>query len=95
MFALGSQGVSSLEIETTAVNGKPIVCGDSLVFGAAPVFLPIVPVLVAARTSAGFGLAEGTAEFLACASVIGCFPSLRMARPASQMGLPASSFSAG
>lgn len=30
-LALRAQGVGSLEIEATAVDGKPVVCGDRLV----------------------------------------------------------------
>ena len=46
-LTLRPQGVSPLEIETAAVNGKPVVIGNGLVFRAAPVFLPVVPILVA------------------------------------------------
>ena len=62
-LALRTQSVGSFEIETGAVNGKPVVSGDSFVFGAAPV-LPIVPVFVVTGTFAISGLAEGTAKFL-------------------------------
>lgn len=75
-LALRAQGVGSLEIEAAAFDGKPVVCGDRLVFGAAPVFLSVVPILVVTGTNAGSGLAEGTAEFLAGASVIRCFSVL-------------------
>ena len=63
-LTLRPQGVSPLEIETATVNGKPVVIGNGLVFRAAPVFLPVVPILVAAGTRARFGLTEGAAVFL-------------------------------
>lgn len=64
-LALGTQGIDSLKIEAAAVNGKPVVRGDGLIFGAAPVLLSIVPILVAAGTGAALGVTEGTAELLA------------------------------
>ena len=63
-LTLCTQGVCSLETEAAAVNGKPVVCWNGLILGAAPVFLAVVPVFVAARANTGLGLAEGTAEFL-------------------------------
>ena len=63
-LTLRPQGVSPLETEAAAVNGKPVVIGNGLIFRAAPVFLPVVPILVVAGTFAGFGLAEGAAVFL-------------------------------
>ena len=64
-LALCTQGVCSLETEAAAVNGKPVICWNGLILGAAPVFLAVVPVFVAARANTGLGLAEGAAEFLA------------------------------
>ena len=64
-LTLCTQGVCSLETETAAVNGKPVVIGNGLIFRAAPVLLAVVPILVAARANTSLGLAEGTAEFLA------------------------------
>lgn len=75
-LALGAQGVGSLEIGTGTVNGKPVVSGDGFVFGAASVFLSIVPIFVVAGTFTGLGLAKGAAEFLAGAPVIGRFSVL-------------------
>ena len=63
-LTLRPQGVSPFKVETTAVNGKPVVIGNGLVFRAAPVLLPVVPVFVATRANTGFGLAEGAAIFL-------------------------------
>ena len=63
-LTLRPQGVSPLEIETAAVNGKPVVIGNGLVFRAAPVFLPVIPVFVVTRANTGFGLTEGAAVFL-------------------------------
>ena len=63
-LTLCTQGVCPLETEAAAVNGKSVVCWNGLILGAAPVFLPVIPVFVAARVNTGLGLAEGTAEFL-------------------------------
>ena len=63
-LTLCTQGVCPLETEAAAVNGKSVVCWNGLILGAAPVFLAVVPVFVAARANTGLGLAEGTAEFL-------------------------------
>ena len=63
-LTLRPQGVSPLEIETAAVNGKPVVIGNGLVFRAAPVLLAVVPILVAARANTSLRLAERTAVFL-------------------------------
>ena len=70
-LTLRPQGVSPFEIEAAAVNGKPVVIGNGLIFRAATVFLPIIPILVAAGTRACFGLAEQTAIFLAGKPVVG------------------------
>ena len=51
-------------METAAVNGKSVIVWNGLIFRAAPVFLPVIPVFVVTRANAGLGLAEGTAEFL-------------------------------
>ena len=80
-LTLRPQGVSPLEIETAAVNGKPVVIGNGLVFRAAPVFLPVVPILVAAGTCARFGLTEGAAVFLAGTPIVGGFSVLVHSQP--------------
>ena len=72
-LTLRPQGVSPLETEAAAVNGKPVVIGNGLVFRAAPVFLPVVPILVVAGTRARFGLTEGAAEFLPGTMIVGGF----------------------
>ena len=64
MLTFCPQGVSPFEIEAAAVNGKPVIVWNGLVFRAAPVFLPVVPVFVVAGANTGFGLAEGAAVFL-------------------------------
>ena len=64
MLTFCPQGVSPFEIEAAAVNGKPVIVWNGLVFRAAPVFLAVVPVLVVAGTFAGFGLTERAAVFL-------------------------------
>ena len=72
-LTLRPQGVSPLKIEAAAVNGKSVVCWNGLILGAAPVFLPIVPVFVAAGTNTGLGLAERAAVFLAGTPIVGGF----------------------
>ena len=47
-FALCTQGVCSLETEAATVNGKSVVIGNGFIFRAAPVFPPVIPVLVVA-----------------------------------------------
>lgn len=69
-FTFSTQGISALELRTISVNGKAVVVGNGFVFGAAQVFLAIVPVFVVAGAGARFGLPEGAAKFLACASVV-------------------------
>ena len=80
-LTLRPQGVSPPEIETAAVNGKPVVIVNGLVFRAAPVFLSVVPILVAAGTRARFGLTEGTAVFLAGTPIVGGFSVLAHSQP--------------
>ena len=63
-LTLRPQGIRPLEIETAAVNGKPVVIGNGLIFRTAPVFLAVVPVFVVTRANTGLGLAEGAAVFL-------------------------------
>ena len=80
-LALCTQGVSPFKVETAAVNGKPVVIGNGLIFRAASVFLPVVPILVVAGTFAGFGLAEGAAVFLAGTPIVGRFAVLVHGEP--------------
>ena len=75
-LTLRPQGVSPFKVETAAVNGKPVVIGNGLVFRAAPVFLAVVPVFVVTRANTGFGLTEGTAEFLPGTMIVGCLSVL-------------------
>ena len=70
-LTLRPQGVSPLEIETAAVNGKSVIVWNGLVFRAAPVFLAVVPVFMVARANTGLGLAERTAVFLAGTMIVG------------------------
>lgn len=70
-LALRPQGVSPFKIETAAVNGKSVVHRNGLILGAAPVFLPIVPVFVVTGASTGLGLAERAAVFLAGTPIVG------------------------
>ena len=80
-LTLRPQGVSPFKIETTAVNGKPVIVWNGLVFRAAPVLLAIVPILVAARANTGFGLAKRTAVFLAGTPIVGRFAILVHSQP--------------
>ena len=80
-LTLRPQGVSPFKIETTAVNGKPVVIGNGLVFRAAPVFLSIVSVFVVAGANTGFGLAEGAAEFLPGTIIVGGLAILVHSQP--------------
>ena len=80
-LALRPQGVSPFKVETTAVNGKSVIVWNGLIFRAAPVFLPIVPVFVVAGTFAGFGLTERAAVFLAGTPIVGRFAVLVHGEP--------------
>ena len=59
-----TQSIDTLKTQAFPVNGKPVIVWNGLVFRAAPVFLPVVPVFVVAGANTGFGLAEGAAVFL-------------------------------
>ena len=72
-LALCTQGVCSLETEAATVNGKSVIRGDDPVFNATPVFLPVIPVLVVAGATTGFGLTEWAAEFLPGTIIVGGF----------------------
>ena len=88
-LALCTQGVCPLETEAAAVNGKSVIVWNGLIFRAAPVFLPVIPVLVVARANTGFGLTEWAAEFLPGTIIVGGFAIFVHASPASQIKLPA------
>ena len=70
-LALCTQGVCPLETEAATVNGKSVVIGNGFIFRAAPVFLPVILVLVVAGTFAGFGLTERAAVFLPGTIIVG------------------------
>ena len=80
-LALCTQGVSPFKIETAAVNGKSVVHRNGLILGAAPVFLPIVPVFVAAGANTSLRLAERTAVFLAGTPIVGRLAVLVHGKP--------------
>ena len=80
-LTLCTQGVCSLETAAAAVNGKSVVCWNGLILGASPVFLPVIPVLVAAGANAGFGLAEGAAVFLPGTIIVGGLAILVHSQP--------------
>ena len=75
-LTLCTQGVCPLETEAAAVNGKPVIVWNGLVFRAAPVFLAVVPVFVVTRANTGLGLTEGAAVFLAGTPIVGCLSVL-------------------
>ena len=75
------QGVCSLETEAATVNGKSVIVWNGLIFLAAPVFLPIVPVFVVAEANAGLGLAERAAVFLAGTPIVDGFAVLVHGEP--------------
>ena len=75
-LALCTQGVCSLETEAATVNGKSVIVWNGLIFRAAPVFLPIVPVFVVAGANTSLRLAERTAVFLAGTPIVGRFAVL-------------------
>ena len=80
-LALCTQGVSPFEMETTAVNGKSVIVWNGLIFRAAPVFLPIVPVFVVAGANTSLRLAEGAAVFLAGTPIVGGLAVLVHSQP--------------
>ena len=80
-LALCTQGVCSLETEAATVNGKSVIVWNGLILGTAPVFLPIVPILVVTRANTGFGLAERTAVFLPGTPIVGRFAVLVHGEP--------------
>ena len=75
-FTLCTQGIDTLKTQAFPVNGKSVVIGNGFIFRAAPVFLAVIPVFVVTRANTGFGLEEGTAEFLACTPIVGGFTVL-------------------
>lgn len=80
-LALCTQGVSPFEMETAAVNGKSVIVWNGLIFRAAPVFLPIVPVFVVAGANTSLRLAEGAAVFLAGTPIVGGLAVLVHSQP--------------
>ena len=80
-FALCTQGIDTLKTQAFPVNGKSVIVWNGLVFRAAPVFLPIVPILVAARANTGLGLAERAAVFLAGTPIVGGLAILVHSQP--------------
>ena len=80
-LALCTQGVCSLETEAAAVNGKSVIVWNGLIFRAAPVFLPIVPVFVAAGANTSLRLAERTAVFLPGTPIVGRLVVLAHGKP--------------
>ena len=80
-LTLRPQGVSPLKTQAFPANGKPVIVWNGLVFRAAPVFLPVIPVLVVAGTFAGFGLTERAAVFLAGTPIVGGFAVLVHSQP--------------
>ena len=71
-----TQSIDTLKTQAFPVNGKSVVIGNGFIFRAAPVFLSIVPVLVAARANTSLRLAERAAEFLPDTIIVGSFAIL-------------------
>ena len=80
-LALCTQGIDTLKTQAFPVNGKSVIVWNGLVFRAAPVFLPVIPVLVVAGAFASFGLAEGAAEFLPGTPIVGGLAILVHSQP--------------
>ena len=80
-FALCTQGIDTLKTQAFPVNGKSVIRGDDPVFNAPPVFLPVIPVFVAARANTGLGLTERAAVFLAGTPIIGGLAILVHSQP--------------
>lgn len=80
-LTLCTQGIDTLKTQAFPVNGKPVIGWNGLVFRAAPVFLPVIPVLVVAGTFAGFGLTERAAVFLPGTIIVGGLAILVHSQP--------------
>ena len=80
-LTLCTQGIDTLKTQAFPVNGKPVIVWNGLVFRAAPVFLPVIPVLVVAGTFAGFGLTERAAVFLPGTIIVGGLAILVHSQP--------------
>ena len=80
-LTLRPQGVSPFKRKAAAVNGKPVVIRNGLVFRTASVFLAIVPVFVVTRANTDFGLTERAAVFLAGTPIVSCFAVLVHSQP--------------
>ena len=48
-LTLCTQGIDTLKTQAFPVNGKPVIVWNGLVFRAAPVFLPVIPVFVVTK----------------------------------------------
>jgi hypothetical protein len=70
------QCIEPLEVQTAAVNGKPVIRGNGLVFGTAPVPFAVLPILVAARAFLSFRLPKRAAVFLAGTAIVRGFTIL-------------------
>ena len=80
-LTLCTQGIDTLKTQAFPVNGKSVVCWNGLILGAAPVFLAVVPVFMAAGANTVFGLAERTAVFLAGTIIVGGLAILVHSQP--------------
>ena len=80
-LTLCTQGIDTLKTQAFPVNGKSVVCWNGLILGTTLVFLPIVPVFVAARANTSLRLAEGAAVFLAGTPIVGRFAVLVHGEP--------------
>ena len=90
-LALCTQGVCSLETEAATVNGKSVVIGNGFIFRAASVFLAVFPVFVVQGQTPVLDWRNGQQYFCRVRPLSVVLPSLCIASPAAQIGLPAGS----
>jgi hypothetical protein len=92
-LTLGTKSIGAFEGKTIPVNGEAVRGRDGFILGTAPVFLAVVPVLMIAGTLRGFGLTEGTAEFLPESAVtIRGFPILAHSKTGLANGIAGREF---
>lgn len=72
-LALGAQSINGFEMCTLPVDGKPVIIRDGDIFGAAAIFLTIVPVCVVTGTFTGCRAFEGAAKFLTSPATVKSF----------------------
>ena len=63
-------GINLFECDAFSVDGKSVVVRQGHIFGAATVFLAVVPIFVIAWAGTGFRTLERTAILLPCSTAI-------------------------